>query len=148
MTINGNVYLPNVYGNTISGDANLGITGTGYVGRTGGSSKKWKDDVTNIIDEEIDAHRLYNVRPRQFRYKDDYLSKKDCRYKKLIPGFIIEELEEDYPIAVDYDSNGDPENWSARPLIPPIVFLLQEHKEEIEKLKSEINKLMEMVGGI
>ncbi len=148
MTINGNVYLPNVYGNTISGDANLGITGTGYVGRTGGSSKKWKDDVTNIIDEEIDAHRLYNVRPRQFRYKDDYLSKKDCRYKKLIPGFIIEELEEDYPIAVDYDSNGDPENWSARPLIPPIVLLLQEHKEEIEKIKSEINKLMEMAGGI
>lgn len=148
LEVNGPVRFPNVYGNTISGDANLGITSTGYVGRTSGSSKKFKDDIRDIQDKEIDAHKLYNVRPRQFRYKENYLSKKDCRYKKLIPGFIIEELEEDYPIVVDYDEKGTPENWSARPLIPPIILLLQEHKKELDDIKNKLNKLIEKVGGI
>ncbi len=141
LEVNGNVRLPNVYGNTISGDANLGITSTGYVGRAAGSSEKWKRNIRSIQDAQIHAHRLYNVRPREFVYKDDYLPKSDCRYGKTVPGFIIEELEEDYPIAVEY-KNGKPENWSVRFFIAPIVHLIQEQHEEIEQLKRDIAKLL------
>lgn len=148
LEVNGPVRFPNVYGNTISGDANLGITGTGYVGRTGGSSRKWKNDIRNIEDKQIDAHRLYDVKPRQFLYKEDYLSKDDCRFGKVMPGFIIEELEKDYPIAVDYDKNGNPENWSTRFFIAPIIQLIQEQHKEIESVRNQLENVKKKIGGM
>lgn len=146
ITVNGSVYFPNVYGNTISGDANLGITSSGYVGRTGGSLRKWKRDIRPIQDEEIDAHRLYGTRTRQFIYRDDYLPKTDCRSGKAIPGFLLDDLLEDYPIAVDYDEFGCPSTWSPRMFIAPILVLLQEQKREIDKLKSGMNMLLFLYG--
>lgn len=146
LEVNGNVRFPNVYGNTISGDANLGITNTGYVGRTGGSLRKWKRDIRTIQDAEINAHRLYNTRTCQFIYRDDYLPKTDCRSGKAIPGFLLDDLLEDYPIAVDYDESGCPSTWSPRMFIAPILVLLQEQKREIDKLKSGMNMLLFLYG--
>lgn len=146
LEVNGSVKFPNVYGNTISGDANLGITTTGYVGRTGGSLRKWKRDIRPIQDAEIDAHRLYNTRVCQFIYRDDYLPKTDCRSGKPIPGFTLDTLKKDYPIAVDYDEFGNPVTWSPRMIIPGMLVLLQEQKKEIDKLKAGMQMLLFLYG--
>lgn len=148
LEVNGNVRFPNVYGNTISGDANLGITGTGYIGRTTGSSKRWKHDIKTLKSEEVSARRLYMVRPKQFIYNDDYIRKDDSRAGKIIPGFIAEELEEDYPIAVEYDENGKPAGWGTSFFIAPIVQLLQEHKKKLDELDRTLEKIIKKIGGI
>ena len=137
---NANVYFPGVYGNSTSSDPNLHITPTGYLNTKGGSSKKWKHDIGNIECEIIDPHRLYDVKCRQFIYNHDYISKNDCRRGKFIPGFIIEELLESYPIAVDTDENGNPTTWSPSMFISPIIYLLQEQNKRIEALEKLILK--------
>lgn len=146
LEVNGSVRMPNVYGNVISGDANLGIRSTGYVGRTAGSSYKWKHDIRPIQSREIDPHLLYNTRTCEFIYNDGYLSENDCRNGKKIPGFTVEGLMEDYPIAVDFDSFGNPVNWSPRMFIAPMLELLKEQKKEINNLKSGVKMLMFLYG--
>lgn len=146
LEVSGSVRLPNVYGNTISGDANMGITSTGYVGRTAGSSCKWKHDIRSIQSREIDPHLLYNTRTCEFIYNDGYLSNADCRNGKKIPGFTVEGLMEDYPIAVDFDGFGNPVNWSPRMFIAPMLELLKEQKKEIDKLKSGLKMLLFLYG--
>lgn len=146
--IRGNVYLPGVYGNSTTADPNLHITNTGYLNTKGGSSRKWKNSISSIADSEIDPHRLYNVRPRQFLYNDWYIERNDCRAGKLLPGFIIEELQEDYPIAVDYDENGNPVTWSSSFFIAPMIQLIQEQHEQIESMQKQLKKIIEKAGGI
>lgn len=146
--IRGNVYMPGVYGNSTTADPNVHITSTGYLNTKGGSSRNWKHSISDIKDKEIDTHRLYSVRPRQFVYNDWYIDKNDCRAGKLIPGFIIEELQEDYPIAVDYDENGNPVTWSSSFFIAPMIQLIQEQHQEIDSMRRKLGELEKKIGGI
>ena len=139
LEVDGNVRFNSMQ--NISGDAHLGVTSSGFVGIVGGSSRQWKHDIKSIQAEEIDSHMLYGVRAREFIYNDGYLAKGDCRIGKKIPGFVLEELKEDYPIAVDFDKFGNPTNWSPRMFIAPIIVLLQEQHKEIEHLKKEVSRL-------
>ena len=56
-------------------------------------------------------------------------------------------MEKQYPIAVDYikDKKGKeiPENWNDRYLIPPMLKLIQEQKQEIDILKQQLATLTE-----
>ncbi len=142
------VIMPAVYGNTISGSANVGITSTGYLGHVSGSSRKWKHDIGDIKDSSIDPHRLYNARPREFIYNDGYLHPDDCRAGKKIPGFIIEELMEDYPIAVDYDEHGNPTSWSDSLLTAPMLSLIQEQYGKICEMEDRLEKLENKMEGL
>ena len=100
-----------------------------------------KRKIKSIQDAEIDPHRLYGVRTREFVYNDGYLAEGDCRIRKKIPGFVVEELREDYPIAVEFDRFGNPVNWSPRMFIAPIIVLLQEQHKEIMQLKEDLKRL-------
>lgn len=146
--IRGSVYMPGVFGNSTTADPNLHITSTGYLNTKGGSSRKWKHDIRNIQDSEIDPHRLYNTRTYEFIYNDDYINEKDPRRGKKIPGFIIEDLEKDYPIAVDYDENGNLSTWSPSMFIAPFLELHKEHHADIKEIKDLLNKIINKIGGI
>lgn len=148
LEVSGNVYFPGVYYNTTSADPNLHITGTGYLNTKGGSSRKWKHGIGKIKSDEIHHHRIYKTRTYEFIYNDDYISKKDCRRGKKIPGFVIEDLIEDYPIAVDKDENGNLTTWSPSMFIAPFVELHKEHHKDIEKIKYKLSKIIEKIGGI
>ena len=67
----------------------------------------------------------------------DYIDKGDQRYNTDVCGFIAEEMNNVYPIACEYNENGEPENWNERYVIPPMLALIQEQHEEIESLKQE-----------
>lgn len=146
LTANANVKFAGVYYNTTSGDANVHIGSAGNLSTKSGSSRKWKHAIGPISDSSIDPHRLYSTRTCEFIYNDDYLSKYDHRSGRKIPGFTIEDLEKDYPIAVDYDKNGNLATWSPSMFIAPMIVLIQEQKKEIDKLKAGMSMLMSLYG--
>ena len=77
---------------------------------------------------------------RQFKYKDDYIDKDDQRFDTVVPGFIVEELKDVYPIAVDYDGD-KPKDWNERYMIPPMLKLIQDQHKQIEDLTRRIEAL-------
>ena len=139
VSIYGNVLMPDL-NRTNSGDPNM-IIELGEIYKKSGSLKKWKHAISNITEPSIDPHKLYNVKPRQFIYNDWYLPSNDCRYNKIIPGFIVDELIDDYPVAVNYDKNGNPQNWSPSYLIPPMLSLIQEQHTQNVTMQSQIESL-------
>lgn len=146
LQVDGNVRFTSMQ--NISGDNHLGVTQYGFVGVLGGSSERWKHGIKRIQDKEIDPHLLYGVRTWEFIYNDGYLAKGDCRIGKKIPGFVVEKLREDYPIAVDFDKSGNPVNWSPRMFIAPIIVLLQEHKKKLDEQEEILRKIIKKIGGI
>lgn len=136
----GYVRSTNVYSKTVSTAANVNVASGGYLRRYTSSSKRYKKDITDLTDADLSAENLYSARVVQFKYRDDYLDDTDQRFNRDIPGFIVEELEEVYPIAVDYDDE-QPEDWNVRYIVPPMLKLIQEQHTEIEELKSRVSAL-------
>lgn len=143
------VYIPHrinsqaVADNTSSSAPNGYITTNGYFARSTSSSKRYKADIQDLKDEELDVKKLLDVPIRQFKYKDGYIKKTDKRYKKNIPGLIVEELEEHFPIAVDYNEDNQPEMWNNQILVPSMLKLIQDQAKKIDNLEKEINALKE-----
>lgn len=108
--------------------------------RYSSSSERYKHDIAPITAEEIAPEKLYDAEVVQFKYKDGYLMDDDVRSDKLIPGFIVEDLEQIYPIAIDYNEDGTPEMWNANIMIPPILKLVQDLNKRlsaVERSKKE-----------
>ena len=112
------------------------------------SSKRFKHDITDKIDDELDAHRLYKLVMKQFVYNDDHEPQYQDMTGKTLPGFIAEDVAEIYPSAVIHDWKGDIESWDERRIIPGMLKLIQEQHDEIEDLKARIAKLETIVEAL
>lgn len=137
---------PAIWNKTTSSSPNVYIGNNGYFYRsTSVSSQKYKTNIKDIEDEDLDPHKLYNLKVKQFKYKEEFLNKNDVRYNKNLIGFIAEEVEKIYPIATDYEKDKDEniivENWNERYIIPAMLKLVQEQHEQIEQLQKEIKEL-------
>lgn len=111
------------------------------VGLVSGSSKRYKHDIKLIEDEPLDPKKLYDLPVVQFVYNDGYLMDEDERNGMVLPGFIVEDMEKLYPVAVDHDQEGRPTNWTDRFLIPAMLALIQEQHKEIEELKKQMERM-------
>lgn len=76
-----------------------------------------------------------------------YLSEKDRNVGKEIPGFYAEDMERYYPDGVRYNSDGLPEDWNERKVMPAILKLLQEQKKQIDILNERTEKLEQIIRG-
>lgn len=137
-----NIYANRLYvqgAGTISGDPNarLAVSSPYQLGYSSGSSREFKHDIRAVINEELDPHHLYDIEVVQFKYNEDYLDPNDQRYMTDCIGFIAEQVNEVYPIAADRET-GEPRNWEMRYIIPPMLYLIQEQKKEIDKLKRKV----------
>ena len=56
-------------------------------------------------------------------------------------GLLAEDVKHHYPIAANYNEDGDVEDWSERYLIPPMLKLIQMQHEEIEAIKAELEEM-------
>lgn len=129
-----------IYNKTTSTGSNVRVESDGRLKRYVSSSRRYKEQIEELVGSEVDAERLYDARVVQFQYRDDYLDSKDQRYNKVVPGFIAEELAEVYPIAVNY-ADEQPEDWEPKFLIPPMLKLIQEQHKQIEALTERIEAL-------
>lgn len=127
--------------NTSSRAPNMYITSNGYFARSTSSSKRYKTDIKDIENEELDVNKLLDIPVRQFKYKEDYISKEDRRYNKDIVGFIVEEVEKVYPLAIDYNDKGQPEMWNSQIMIPAMLGLIQNLSNKINKLEDKIKEM-------
>jgi hypothetical protein len=109
---------------------------------TNQSSIRFKKDVVDIRSiEELDPKKLLNIPVRGFKYKEDYpIRPSDCRYRKFIPGFIAEEVYEQYQIGADIQDGSTDiiENWNERIIIPGMLALIQDLYKKIEALESKV----------
>lgn len=103
------------------------------------SSKRYKNIKRNMNKRDIE--NLYEIQPVMASYKNEYLNDSDERYGIPHPMFIAENVEKYFPLAVDHDEEGLPENWNAKVMIPAMFQMLKEQKKEIEELKKEISFL-------
>lgn len=112
------------------------------------SSRKIKTDIKKEYDEKTSPEKLYDVDVVQFKYKDGYVSPEDSRADTPLLGFIVEDLDEVYPNAVDKESEDSEKwGWNSTYIIPPMLKLIQDQKKEIDELKSEIEKIKEVLNG-
>ena len=123
----------------VTGNANLYITSNGNIRRTTGSSQRWKKDITENIEERLNPNVLYNLPIKQFKYKENIISKNDARYEQNILGFIAEDVAEIYEPAVQYDEKGQVEMWNAQVIIPAMLKLVQDLKKRVDVIESEVS---------
>ena len=130
------------YGDTVDYSTNMYIGNTGLLHRTTKtSSRTVKHDIKPIENTDILPEKLYDIEVIQFVYNEGQLGRSSKRYGKELPGFIVEDLVEKYPIAVDIDEEGKPFQWNEQYLIPPMLALIQQQKKKIDELESRINEL-------
>ena len=139
ITANSTITFPNVYSTTNSGGGYVRVLNGGQLCRYVSSSKRYKHDITEELDE--DPEKLYDLKPKQFKYNEDYISKGDQRAGKNVLGFIAEEVAELLPGAVDYDDEGRPEMWNVHVIVPAMMKLIQNQKKEIDELRARLDRL-------
>ena len=132
-----NLASPAVYSRTAGGSANVGINQYGTIYRIS-SSRRYKHDIKDLTLEE--ARKLLDVRPRTFKYNDDFLTPDDEKAGKDVPGFISEEVSEQMPIAVDHDDEGNAEMWNANILIPCMLKIIQDQEKRIAALEDKLKE--------
>lgn len=132
------------YDNTTTSSANVYVGSTGLFSRhTSSSSRLIKHDIAPLTDKELNADNLYNIDVVQFKYNDGVITdKEDTRFGKLLNGFIIEDLEEKYPIMIDKPSDDVKEwSWNIRYIIPPMLKLIQDQKKAIDDLTAKVEAI-------
>lgn len=131
------------YTNTCSYATNVYVGNTGLFTRTTNtSSRTIKHDIKSLSSEELKAEKLYDLDVVQFKYNEGIITdEEDARYGKDLVGFIIENMNEIYPIAVDKPSDDVKEwSWNAQYLIPPMLKLIQDLRKEVDELKGANNE--------
>ena len=108
------------------------------------SSKRYKIRGASLPEEFIE--NLYNIEPIMARYKKGYLAKGDERVDAEFPMFIAEDVDKYFPLAVDHNTDGLPENWNERIMIPAMFAMIKAQKKKIDQQEKLINKLCEKLN--
>ena len=106
---------------------------------TSSSLREYKNSIGDVVDEELNPERLYELPVRQFKWNRDVIGT-EYDYEQFSIGFIAEEMDEIYPRAAIY-RDGKLASWSERNLIPPMLKLIQDQKKMIDSLTERIEKL-------
>lgn len=138
---------------TSSSAANVRVESGGTLYRSTSSSKRYKDHITTDL-ADLDPEALYKLPVVRFRFKDGYISEDDERYGKDVIGFIAEDVDELYPIAVRHE-DGQAEMWESNYIVPAMMELIKRQKHSIDELtaqvqnqKNEIDELRERLDRL
>lgn len=108
---------------------------------SGSDNKQGTPLIKCQLSEELNPERLYDLNVWQYKYREGHLDKGDQRYGKTHIGLLAEDVKQHYPIAANYNKDGDVEDWSERYLIPPMLKLIQMQHAEIEAIKAELEEI-------
>lgn len=115
------------------------VVNTRGVITTASSSERYKENIKPVEDAVLDPNGLYDVQVCQYNYKPEYKDNELVSGTQI--GVIAEDLDKHYPNAVIYDSEGRPESWQDRIMIPAMLKLIQEQKQQLDDLRAEVDAL-------
>lgn len=125
-----------VYNRTYSNTANMYVTQNGVFGRASSSSQRYKRDI--VLADIDDIKGLYDLPIKKFKYKNDYLALDDELYDKYLYGFIVEDLEDILPCAVQHkneDGTTLPEMWNSNIIVPSLLKLIQDLNNRLKVIE-------------
>jgi len=136
-TVTGDIYAQQAISSSTSAATNCYISTTGQIRKTSTtSSRRYKENITDIFSvTELNPKALLNLPVRAFTYKEGHIPATDDRAGIMLPGFIAEEMDAVYPIAVDYE-NGV-ETWNSFYLVPALLALIQDQEARIKTLEGK-----------
>lgn len=139
-------------GTTAKPNCYIDSAGTIYKSSTT-SSRRFKDDIKPVENEDLNPERLYDIEVIQFKYKKDYFTnEEDVRYRKDMIGFIAEDIYDKYRIAADYhvdEETGEVlvDGWNEQYLIPAMLKLIQDQNKRLKDQEERLKKLEAIVYG-
>lgn len=127
------------YNRTYTAAANMVVTSNGVFGRNSSSSQRYKRDIITADIDELKG--LYDLPIKKFKYKSDYIAPDDELYDKYLYGFIVEDLEDILPCAVQHETDADgkpiPEMWNNNVMVPSLLKLIQDLNDRLRKIEME-----------
>ena len=128
-----------VYNRTYTNAANMYVTQNGVFGRATSSSQRYKRDIE--LADVNDVKGLYDLPVKKFKYKNDYLAVDDELYDKYLYGFIVEDLEDALPCAVQHkneDGTTLPEMWNSNIIVPSLLKLIQDLNNRLKVIEKGV----------
>ncbi len=146
LELNGDLITHGVYNSQHdSSTPNLRIGSGHKIKRIAESSRKFKNSIKLVSSNDLNPQKLYDINVVQYKFNENYLAKEDQRHGKDVIGFIAEDVYKKYPIAADYsfDKNGIPvvHDWNFRYIIPAMLKLIQEQKQQLSQLEQKVKDL-------
>lgn len=150
----GDIYLAGgitslgVYNLTTTTNLPVSVTSQGYLRRyKSGSSLMIKNHIYKIGYDE--AKELLNTNVYSFRYNDDGQPANGKEHAAIDRyGFVLEDMEKTFPMAVEYDEDGLPAAWCVQIIVPTILEIVKHQQVEISALKAENEELKEKISEI
>lgn len=129
------------YGNTL-------YLNRSQIATASSSSRRYKHDIEDLHNKELDPHNLLKLRVVQFVYNEGHQLQYEDMEDKILPGFIAEEVETVYPSAIIHNKDGEVESWDERRIIPGMLALIQEQQKKLDEQEERIAKLEELVAKL
>ena len=126
-----------VYKRTYTGSANIYVNSDGTFGRSTASSERYKKDIENVTNDELNPYKILDIPVRQFRYNEENVPV-DGKPDDLYIGLVAEEVNKYYPSATEYTEDGQVEMWNIKVLFPALLKIVQDQQKEIEALKQKL----------
>lgn len=130
---------------SVSGTVPLVVNSSGVITTTS-SSERYKENITEELEDWLNPEKLYDLPVVQYNYKNEYKDIELVEGTQI--GITAGNIEKYYPNALIRNADGQAESWQERILIPAMLKLIQEQKKEIDKLKEEQIKQNERLDEI
>ena len=108
-------------------------------GRNMSSSERHKNSIVEADISELSG--LYDLPVKRFKYNDDYIAPDNELYGKDLYGFIVEDLENILPCAVQHITGEDgtklPEMWNGNIIVPALLKLIQDLNNRVKTLEEK-----------
>ena len=108
-------------------------------GRNMSSSERHKNSIVEADISELSG--LYDLPVKRFKYNDDYIAPDNELYGKDLYGFIVEDLEDILPCAVQHITGEDgtelPEMWNSNIIVPALLKLIQDLNTRLKVLEGK-----------
>lgn len=131
------------YARTYAAAANVYINSSGVLQRSTSSSERYKTDITDVVNEDLNPYKILDIPVRQFKFNEDNIPL-DRDPDDIYIGLIAEEVNKAYPAATEYTEDGQVEMWNIKVLFPALLKIVQDQQKEIKVLKEQINNTDEL----
>jgi hypothetical protein len=133
----GGTIITGISGLGTIGGAPVYVNAGGRLGTSTSSSRRFKQDIRDIVGE---SERLMRLRPVAFRYKPEFDPTGVTQY-----GLIAEEVAEVYPDLVTSDRDGQPEGVRYHLITPLLLNEVQKQRRAAEAQEKTIEQQKETI---